>query len=174
MELIVVVFIMLILTAVAMGNYRPGGQQLALERSAFKLAQDIRRVQEMAMSSRVESECGADFQGGYGIYFHATASEGPTKPGPNAYFLFADCNNDEEFDATDHFDKIKLESEILFKRAYFASGDNPHATIIFYPPDPSVIIKSDSGTQEWVEIQLDIRGQEKIIYINEEGLIYVK
>ena len=89
-ELMIVSSIILLLTAVVLINYRAGNQQLALDRSAHKLAQDIRIAQEMAMSPR--EECGATgvFRGSYGIYLHRVQY-------PNSYLLFADCNDDKAY-----------------------------------------------------------------------------
>ena len=180
-ELIVVVFIILILTAVVLGNYQSGGQALALQRSAARLAQDIRLIQAMAMGSREYTGCDP---AGYGIYLHAEAmSNPPHKPGCGAYFLFADCDYSEpggEYNSGGGGDPIleieatEFERGVNFIRAYYSDGsNNPHATIIFYPPEPRVTIKCDSGFCDSVKLKFDIKGQEKCVHINSKGLVYV-
>ncbi|MDO8669067.1 MAG: type II secretion system protein, partial [Candidatus Buchananbacteria bacterium] len=51
-ELLVVVAVITALTAVVLPSFRSGDNQLALQRSASKLAQDLRRVQGMAVSAQ--------------------------------------------------------------------------------------------------------------------------
>jgi len=91
-ELAVVIFIILLLTAVTLPNYRSGEKRLALQRSANKLAQDIRRVQGMAMSA--EEFHGIVPEGGYGIRVRDKHGSPPIY----TYFLYADCNNNEVYD----------------------------------------------------------------------------
>ena len=174
MELMVVVLIIIIITAVALPNYQSGGQRLALQRSAVRLAQDIRLVQEMAMGSRDYTGC-AD-PAGYGIYFHTAAEMGPVKPGPGAYYLFIDCPPLEGFDGGSDpiIERVEFEPGIEFTGASYDVGGPPnHATIIFYPPGPEVFIECDPGCQ-WIDIKFDINGKEEEVRINKKGLIYVK
>jgi len=69
-ESLVVMFIIVLLSLIILPNYYSTKQQLAFQRSAFKLAQDIRVVQEMAMSTQEYSAClgTAGYKYGYGIY----------------------------------------------------------------------------------------------------------
>jgi len=176
-ELIVVILIILILTAVVLGNYQPGGQMLALQRSAAKLAQDLRLAQEMTMGSREYAGC--PDPAGYGIYFHEHPVANPSKPGRNAYFLFVDCTHPPlgEFDGgSDDWERIYFEQDIEFIGADFSDGNNDFGvvTIIFYPPGPQVLIKCPTGFCEWVDIKFSINGREKEVHVNNKGLIYVK
>ncbi len=51
-EMMTVLFIMAMISGLVFANYRSGNQQFALENQAYSLAQDLRKVQEMAMSSK--------------------------------------------------------------------------------------------------------------------------
>lgn len=73
-ELMVVVTIIVIITLIIIPNYRQISSQFALERSAHKLAQDIRRAAEMAMSARELPGSGPQPKG-YGVFF-STGSDG--------------------------------------------------------------------------------------------------
>ena len=67
-ELLVVASIIILFSAIVLANYQTGNKQFALQRSAHKLAQDIRRAQEMAMSAKECEPCGNVVPPGYGIY----------------------------------------------------------------------------------------------------------
>ncbi|MDP3991232.1 MAG: type II secretion system protein, partial [Candidatus Nealsonbacteria bacterium] len=88
-ELMVVTGIIVLLTALVLPNYRTGDRQLTLERAAHKLSQDLRRTQEMAMSSyfSLEKTGGEVPKGGYGARFLREIE-------PKQYRLFGDGNAD--------------------------------------------------------------------------------
>jgi prepilin-type N-terminal cleavage/methylation domain-containing protein len=165
-ELMVVMVIITIITTIVLMNYRGGDQQLALNRAANKLAQDIRRAQEMAISSREDDPCdpaaaGYDFQGSYGIQL---------KGGwPSRYLLLADCNNDKNLDSGD--DEVIEEIDLEPGVEIIALASN-NLRIVFSPPDPITYFKPDTVTDAWIE--LGINGYSKIIHVNQVGLIYVE
>jgi len=160
-ELMVVMAIISIMTAVVLANYRGGNQQLALDRSANKLAQDIRRAQDMAMSPR--EECGGDpaFHGGYGIQLKGNE--------PSRYLLLADCNDDKNLDSGD--DEV-LEQINFEPGVEIVALTSNNLRIIFSPPDP-ITVFMPSGYDN-VSIELGISGYSKTIHVNEAGLIYVE
>ena len=84
LEITVVIAITSILATIFVIGYRGNEKQFALQRSAFRLSQDLRTAQEMAMAG--ERFNGAFPTGGYGLYFAQDS---------NSYILFADCNNDK-------------------------------------------------------------------------------
>ena len=88
-EILVVIVIIMILTLVALPYFLQAGKQFALSRSAHKLAQDIRRAQEMSMSAK---EFGGGVPpGGYGIYFPNDSHN---------YILFADLDGGQDYDGS--------------------------------------------------------------------------
>jgi len=137
-------------------NYRTGESQLALQRSANKLAQDIRRAQEMAMSAK-EFE-GVVPPGGYGINFQTNLT---------SYILFADLNNNKVFDSGEAIETLSLERGVKISNLSPASP----LTISFTPPDPTVNINPSNSL---AIITLSNNGQTKIIKVNKAGLIYVE
>ncbi len=159
-ELMVVSGIIIFMTALVLINYRPGSQQLALTRSAHKLAQDIRRIQEMAMSPREESLAAGTFRGSYGIRLHQSD--------PSEYRLFADCNDNQDYElgADEVLESIDFENGVEITDLF-----GTHLRIIFSPPDPTTTLKP-SADSVWIE--LGISGQSKIIHVNKAGLIYVE
>jgi len=155
-ELLVVTGIIILLSALVLPNYRTGESQLALQRSANKLAQDIRRAQEMAMSAK-EFE-GVVPPGGYGINFQTNLT---------SYILFADLNNNKVFDSGEAIETLSLERGVKISNL---SPTSP-LTISFTPPDPTVNINPSNSL---AIITLSNNGQTKIIKVNKAGLIYVE
>ncbi|PJA83995.1 MAG: hypothetical protein CO145_02925 [Candidatus Nealsonbacteria bacterium CG_4_9_14_3_um_filter_37_13] len=155
-ELLVVTGIIILLSALVLPNYRTGESQLALQRSANKLAQDIRRAQEMAMSAK-EFE-GVVPPGGYGINFQTNLT---------SYILFADLNNNKVFDSGEAIETLSLERGVKISNLSPASP----LTISFTPPDPTVNINPSNSL---AIITLSNNGQTKIIKVNKAGLIYVE
>jgi len=155
-ELLVSIFIIVLMAGIILANYRVGGQQFALQRSANKLAQDIRRAQQMAMSAK-------EFQGmvpiGYGIRFAQDY---------NKYVIYADCGNyttqcttyhcydgpgpltgsddDPDWVGTpcngkgEKVEEVTLESGITVDLASNWGRAMLMARVVFIPPDPSVHI----------------------------------
>jgi type II secretory pathway pseudopilin PulG len=165
-ELIVVIFIIIVITAMIIPNYRAGGRKLALDRSAHKLAQDIRRAQEIAMSPRRDCLLFPSFSGGYGIYLQ--------DDGTGSYHVFADCDNSTDFnlaiDEAPSYEPFDLyfEGDVTINDL---SSDPFPFTVVFSPPDPTITL-SGGGPSGWIE--LAISGESRRIYVNTAGLIYVE
>lgn len=163
-ELLVVTSIIILLSAIILPNYRGIERQFALQRSAHKLAQDIRRAGEMAMSTREFQE--EVPEGGYGI--HLELSWG------NYYKLYADKNGNEKFDGADgEVETINLEKGVYIKNILPSS-----LSINFRSPIPTVKIKTEAG-QDSVNatITLSLESDStktKIIKVNAVGLIDVE
>jgi len=168
-ELIIVISIIGILSVITFPNYRSTQQRLALQRSASKLAQDIRRSQEMAMSMK---ELPTGLPGGYGIYINKNDSDCPDD---DCYHIYADINDDEQYDLGEKVETIFLEKEVYIED-FVPSSNN--FSINFKPPDPTVKMKNDAGTDSdavtiTVALKID-SSKTKTIKVNEAGLIYVE
>jgi len=177
-EIIVVTGIIIFLSAIVLLNYRAGESQLALQRSVHKLAQDIRRAQEMAMSAKeITGPTGRRIVpvGGYGIFFRVL-------PNPPYYeiILFADCNNDQRYTlgkvcgtAPNKFsEKIKnLNLESGVKMSNLSPSSPLHIT--FKPPDPAISISGGNLAVITLSLETDPT-KTKTIRVNKAGLIYVE
>ena len=157
-ELLVVIGIIILLTALALPDYRTGERQFALQRSASKLAQDLRRAQEMAMSAKEPPTASETFKGAYGIKFQTNSSD---------YILFADLDNDQIYDSGEEIETLPLEKKVKISNLSPASP----LTISFTPPDPQININPSDSL---ATITLTNNGQTKIIKVNKAGLIYVE
>ncbi len=156
-ELLVVISIIAVISAIVFANYREGEKQFALQRSAHKLAQDIRRAQNMAMAAR---GIGGVVPRGYGIHLITTS--------PTQYILFADNNGNGLRDAGDtDVETLGLET------GNSITGLSPASplTIVFFPPDPTVLI-SGSPANTLASISLNYAGGAgRTVSVNRAGLI---
>jgi prepilin-type N-terminal cleavage/methylation domain-containing protein len=184
-EFLVVVFIIGILSSVLFFNWRSGEERFALQNSAYKLAQNIREMQEMAMSAKI---CAEAIPPGvpprYGIYMHAVGS--------SFYRLFADMDNNGMVNY------LNPSPDILLSRINYEDGVYLHSIdligcsptgpekihLTFKPPDPITEIKIGVLGHEvhdpvkCSEITLNLRvgisGPIKSVIVNQAGLVYVK
>jgi Tfp pilus assembly protein FimT len=160
--------IIAVLTLIAVPNYNTGGSQLALQRSANKLAQDIRQAEELAISAK-EHPAGTVPEG-YGIYLVKNAKN---------YILYADGtgSNDEEYDVGEGVGQpINFENGVYIKDISSANGI---ASINFRAPDPiiNLDITPTSPKSPFVTITIALESdpaKTKVIFANIAGLIYVQ
>lgn len=159
-ELVVVTAIIVLITALTLPNYQLGDQQLALQRTAHKLAQDLRRTQEMAVSSR---EFADEVPGAYGLFLD--------KDLPTQYLIFADLDGDRAYSGADGLvEQISLEKEIQIQDISPIAPNNS-LTVVFVPPDPLTVFVPDATS---ASIILASPSQQKTVQVNQVGLIAVE
>ena len=165
-EFLIVIVIIGVLALIIFPYYFSAQKQLALQRSVNKLAQDIRKVQGMALSAE---EWEGVSENGFGIYLRK-------KPSPQtSYILFADRDGDKKLNfGSDPNEEIFLENGIKIKNL-----PANHVNIVFKPPKPEVYFKDndliDLGSEITIEISLiDDESKSKRIIINKAGLISVE
>ncbi len=180
-ELLIVISVIVILSAVVFISYQSGQQQFALQRSANKLAQDIRRVQEMAMSAQ---ECtpvacpsppyisaGGIPAGGYGFYIDKSQND--------RYFIYADTGQSpkvEEYSSSlnEEIETIYLEEGVYIDD--FIPSSNGFS-INFKPPDPEITIKNNAGVDsDNITIIIALTADSlktKTILVNKAGRIEI-
>lgn len=161
-EALVVISMILILSGMVLINQRAGQSQFALQRSAHRLAQDIRRAKALAISTKEFQ--GEIPRGGYGIYIELETSD-------SSYKLYADLNGDQKWDASDgNVEGCDLEKNIFIRTI---SPSSP-LSVNFKPPDPEVKISQDATS---ATIELAIRSgsdNTKTITVNELGVVIIK
>ncbi|TFB07961.1 prepilin-type N-terminal cleavage/methylation domain-containing protein [Candidatus Atribacteria bacterium MT.SAG.1] len=162
-ELLIVIAIISILSSVVFLNWKSGEAGFALQNSAYKLSQDIREMQEMAMEAR-EMDCGGGDTGlSFGVQFKSSWSY---------YLLFVDCNSNYRQDSGEDFKIINFEKGVeisnLSPSSFFG--------IVFTPPDPITYIKgSSSGTIAEIILSLeDYPSRQRTITVNTSGMIEIK
>lgn len=155
-ELLTVTSIVIFMTVLTLPNYVAGAKDFALTRSAHKLAQDLRKAQEMAVSSQELN--GRAVPGGYGLYL---------QNGSNSYVLFADIDRDQMYDDSPIDETVEvLKTEAGVNISF--SSTLYYLTIVFVPPDPTTIITPSAS---WAVITLN---GKKNVRVNEAGLIEIE
>ncbi|KPJ57142.1 hypothetical protein AMJ49_02480 [Parcubacteria bacterium DG_74_2] len=174
-EILVVIFIISLLGVITFANYREGGKSIALQRAAYKLAQDIRRVQEKATAAE---ECPIALCGGpppviparYAITFDIAY--------PSSYFLFADLNDNGKYETTGDnpdrkIDVINLEEEVRINQVFCGSVSKTDIWISFKSPDPRIEIRHPGECPKNGKIELITNSQTKTVEVNTAGLIEI-
>jgi len=166
-ESLVAMSMILILMAILVPFYQSFKAQLSLDRSASRLAQDVRRVMEKAMSAQEYILCkkfGGNYHNsykyGYGIYI-TTGTTG-------SYILFADCDGNSNFNSgnDETIEQVAFESGIVINGL-----SRSNLFVIFQPPDPSVYITSgDLSANIILKVSTD-NTKQKTININKVGLV---
>jgi len=180
-ELLVVIFIITLLGAITFANYREGGRQMALQRSAYKLAQDIRRTQEMAIAAKECAPCGNTIPPRYGLYI--------AEPSSVSSSIFADIDNNGFYFSSDKTVETTIfESGVSYLDV---SGNcanpmpNPSGLrrihITFIPPDPITVLNVgwSPNTTTCSEITITLRfggagGPTKSVKINNAGMVEIQ
>lgn len=194
-EMIVVVAIFFILTAIILINYRGFGSDLLLTNLSYDIALSLRKAQSYGVAVKSTT---ANFQHAYGVHF---------VPGTE-YFLFVD--NDDNAKYTVGTDTL-IEEYLITNRNRIvdicyqstssageqcfnpSSGTNPASVaILFKRPDPDAIITQcpsssstcspssianavSSGGNAVAKIKLrSVRGIERTVTIRDTGEISVK
>jgi type II secretory pathway pseudopilin PulG len=185
-ELLVTISIILILAITIVPNFHLADSKIALERAAYKMAQQIRSVEEMAMSSKgtPASKFVTNLfpQGGYGIYFKINTDS-------NSYYIFADCNGNQQYDVgvatgdcanspngagayREMVEEVFLDSGIKIKQD---SGPHRLNSVLFVPPDPEIRMQPapPSGPRIYLFSTKDVT-KCAAVYINNVGNVEIK
>ena len=157
-ELLVVISIIVIFTLVSIPNLKRGEEAFALQRAAHKLAQDLSMVSTMATTGKQPFP-----RGGYGIYFGDINT--------NEYLIFRDENGDKFYNGIEErIASFSLEEKNVFIEMIFPSFP---LAVVFFPPDPTVTIKTLTGTFSSAEIFLRQRNKGVGVRINTAGLVEI-
>lgn len=159
-ELLVVIGLIVLMTALVLPNFRLGGKQLALNRSANKVAQDFGRAAKLAL--RVEQyTCDIGTASAYGVYFNTSF--------PTSYIVFAECNGTNVYESgfDGIIETVSLESGVEIS----ALSPSPSFSVVFTPPDPKISILPTSPTEAQVTLIVQGENITKIIKVNNKGSI---
>lgn len=134
-EMLVVIFISALLSTLILVNYRAGQEKYNLSQAAQQLASDIRRIQNLALTGRVQ---GADIPIGYGINIDSVNQYTifyNKLPMPNPYT--------NKYKPTGSPSSINLETIALSSGVTLDSVSVTHC-IFFAPPDPTTYIDGNN------------------------------
>ncbi len=162
LELFVTVAIIGILSSALFLARGEAEKKLALGRSIYQLAQNLREVQEMAMGAK-EAGCGTH---DFGVYLAETSLD--------SYIIFADCNNDWDYDSNQEFLKeIKLGEGVEIYNLETQGSSVTTLNIVFSPPDPTTYINGDDWGADGI-ITLSFNSTFKTVEINSAGRIKIE
>lgn len=185
-EIIVSLAIIVLFSMILLADYPKIKRQFALSRSAYKLAQDIRRAQDLGLSGvRILDKNGLEVLAeGYGIYISADDAKN------KQYILYAD-RGDRQYDGNLQFceqqtdsesdciveiiDMNEAEREVHIERIIRIDGDE--TSINFNPPNPDIAIENISSMENSIGIVLALDSDPlttRTVYINTSGLIEVE
>jgi type II secretory pathway pseudopilin PulG len=166
-ELLVIVSITVLMTVVVFSNYGKNNEIFALERSSQKLAQDLRRTQEMAMSG-LEGDAST---AGYGMYFNNTAGN------QSQYLIYMENNTNMYYESgTDDIkETINLESGIQICDIKDNTSSANYLSISFEPPNPLTYVGGNpSGHEASIVICMTSdNSQTRTIKVNNVGRVEV-
>ena len=171
-ELLVSITLVGIISSVSFLSYHRIEKEFALQRSAYKLSQDIRRAMEKTMGAEKVGE--NIFPSGYGIYFEKNGHV-------FTVFLYADGkagNENENYDEGEEIETISLEKGVKIQEVKIDSASPQRISINFKAPLPKIKI-SGPGEAEKDNATITIclesdQTKTKKIYVNKAGLIYVE
>ena len=163
-ELLVVICIIAIFVTILVSNFPEIMRQLALSRATYKMAQDLRRTEDLALSGINQKDMNGKLISvkGYGIYIPAaTLTSSVTKYAIYAYVDAQDYNGGESFPLCEEQDSptsdcvievidvsnqnVNLIISSITDLAPGGAGDMASSVnISFIPPNPTTNIKSSS------------------------------
>ena len=176
-ELLVSIAIIATISGLSLVYFRGGNKNWTLIRATQNFSQDIRRASNMALSSPKITCDGVEYSPkGYGIYFNKTGNA-------NTYILFGNLTTgDNAYDAPTSgcystgsdviIDTITMEFGSKIK-SLSAPSSVDYISIVFIPPDPTVIF-SNGATSLVVVLELNDGSQTKQTTINNKGNINIE
>jgi len=162
-ELLAVMAMIVILTGFVVASYPDINRNFSLHRSASKLAQDIRGMEERAVSMR---EIGGTPPDGYGILFDKNAF-------PYSYKMSAFEESGGSWSATDSWQEtVSLESKIKISELIDNGVSTSTLTLVFEPPNPTVWINNASSSSSTITLYIETDATKvKSVSLNQTGLV---
>ncbi len=145
-ELVVVVAIMTLLTSVFLLQQRQFDSTTLLRSLAYSVALSIREAQTYGLSVRSFTTATDTEFPAYGVYFNPTTY-------PTEYFLFADVNDNGQYDpATEFVDRYALQGNFTIVDVCAVRGGTPECysdnlftemAVTFRRPNPDACVATD-------------------------------
>lgn len=164
LEMAVIIAIVGIISATVVFSDKNSSRKRELTLEAQKLAQDLRRAQNMALSSRVSSECGSKVVP-YGLFFRQSQND--------RYSAAADCNENNVYNGTDTvMSAISFQNVRINSLSANGSGVN-NLDVFFIPPVPTTMANGSASFTSAIITLCHLRDVSvcKSIRVNEKGAI---
>ncbi len=155
-ELLTSITIIAILTTLLIVNYHQYKKSSKLNFAASQIETDIRRAQNLALSSKIDKFTNKVPKGGWGIYFIKDS---------NKYYIFADEDGNYTYSDKDNIiatstlaDGISVENNL---------------TVVYEPPSPKTYINGNASTNMGT-IKISDGKNNSTITVNRYGLIQIE
>ncbi len=175
-EMLVVLAIIVILPTIIIANFPQTKLQFALSRVAYKFAQDVRRAQDMSLSSMQYKDALGTVASisGYGVYVDRDALGG------KKYLLYADATpGNRQYDALDYvvqtIDFGADEPGVIIQEIKNVFGNT--ASINVAPPNPTTTLTLLNEGEHSLEVVFALESdasKTRSVLINTSGLVEVK
>ena len=172
-ELLIVLMIFSIVTALFIANYRRFGNNVTLANVADEVALSIREMQTYGLASKDTSAAGSDFKKAYGIHI------------PNVsdyYYMFEDrVAADRKYTSGESISQYRLPSGMTIADKCVVSGSTyPHQNslhVTFRRPDADATIYGDNATATYQAAYICLESSqtntEKVVTVSQAGQIEV-
>lgn len=162
-ELVVSVVVIAIMSSALFLNWRPAQETFALRQAAFQLMGDLRRVQQLSLSTQ-EFSCNplpAEGHTGFGLYLNSGDSD--------SYQVFENCNDaNYSWDSGEEIETLNFPSGVTVQS--FTPSSGGALSIFFVPPNPDTYINDLSSGPE-AEITLTNGSLTAVVKVNNSGRI---
>ena len=177
-ELVISIFIITIFSLIVIVNFPSILRSFAISRATYKLAQDLRKAQDLGLSGVLVNDISGNPipppKGGYGIYVNSLTGNN------KKYTLYADTYPasapfDYAYDEGEDsiVENINIEQGVSIKSV----GNESSASINFTPPNPLTTISSLQNGDTGINIVLVSDSDPALtrtVYVNKAGLIEIK
>jgi Tfp pilus assembly protein FimT len=186
-EIVVVLFIVTLFSLIVINDFPKIQRQFALSRTSYKLAQDLRKTQDLGLSGvRINDVLGDPIAvKGYGIFIDLGQSA-------TQYIIYADVNGNQKYEGVNNYcsqevdgaadcivemiDISKENPNVYIKTLDNISGST--TSINFSPPNPIISIDNfipDSESKVGIVFGLSTDSSAtRTIWVNTSGLISVQ
>jgi type II secretory pathway pseudopilin PulG len=181
-EVIVSIFIITMFSLIVITDFPKIKRQFALSRATYKLAQNIRRTEDLGLSGVQVLDASGDpiTTKGYGFYINTTDND-------KQYIIYADTNlpTDYQYTVGDDYivetvDLLEDEPGVYIKQILDTNTNmsTDWVSVNFNPPNPTILITTDSGntaTRVGISLSLELdQSVTRTIYVNSSGLVEVE
>ncbi|MFH0852050.1 MAG: GspH/FimT family pseudopilin [bacterium] len=156
-EMLVVLAIIIVITSLALANYRQGQKNYSLLQAAQKLAVDLRQAQGMAVTGTTTS---GQPLGGYGIYIQDSAN----------YLLFLNTTAADVNGCPATSERLSVKTIALPAGVTMATAGT---SAFFAPPEPRSCFNNTSALQE-IYFTLTQGGNTKTVKVIKNGSIEIQ
>ena len=135
-ELLVIIAIISFISGITLINQKRPENSIKLTLEARKIAMEMRKAQNYALSSVYNCGPGGTAVIPYGVVFNLNSN--------SQYFLVADCNGDKIYNSGDQIMETLVLNKVFVSNFTPQTG-NGTLEVFFFPPIPGVAINTDTG-----------------------------